>query len=513
MAEKCEFKELKLEDLLLDKENPRFASTPLSDDLSIEEEQQAIIGYLLDHENVISLAKEINARGILHGPELIACYPQGEKYIVAEGNRRTCACKLLLNRKLIPKKYIDEFPFLNKEIKQNLEILRACIYPDRTSTLAFLSDRHISGPKKWSAREKNKYYFDLFKRYKNLDSIMKHTREPIETVKDAITRYQFFQDVFRTLSDEKKKGYELEELDYRPMVDLFMLTIVGDDPEVGLNLSFDAELLKYSCPTEKKEQYNKILALIGEAFLLRGKARKGIDRTQNAICKIVSNEVRNKTQRKQLIKDNIRIPGLLPLIQEYNDHAKTLTGNMGENIQPPAPTPEPLNGEPPHPKPFNLKKGTNSTLAFAEEELKSFKISGTTDMEEKIRWLLTELKNKSILTSPYTCVLLYRTLLEASTKFYYVKHRESIKEADRYDVEEEDLRSLPMAMKKLVDNYLFIGAKGQNAKLRKDIQNCLKDEIINTLNLAIHHFKKIEYMRILSSWNTMKYFIIACLNK
>lgn len=51
---------------------------------------------------MIELANRINEVGELHGSEIITCIRKGNKYVVLEGNRRICACKLLLDRSIIP---------------------------------------------------------------------------------------------------------------------------------------------------------------------------------------------------------------------------------------------------------------------------------------------------------------------------------------------------------------------------------------------------------------------------
>lgn len=45
-------------------------------------------------------------------------------------------------------------------------------------------------------------------------------------------------DVFNILKS-KHTSLEIEKIDYLPMVDRFMETLVGDDEEVGLNLEID----------------------------------------------------------------------------------------------------------------------------------------------------------------------------------------------------------------------------------------------------------------------------------
>ncbi len=100
-----------MSDLLLDVKNPRFASSTLVDNVSKMPEQSDVINHLLKYADIITLAKNINRTQCLHGSEMITCYENKYgKLVVAEGNRRVCACKLLLNRDLIPDEYKANFP-------------------------------------------------------------------------------------------------------------------------------------------------------------------------------------------------------------------------------------------------------------------------------------------------------------------------------------------------------------------------------------------------------------------
>lgn len=324
MPRNYEYKEVAVQDLLLDEENPRFASSILVKESTNKITQEMIIEHLLRYSDVIRLANRINEVGELHGSEIITCTKKGDKFVVLEGNRRTCACKLLLDRKMIPEQYKNVFPFITEYAKANIEKVMVTIYPDRDSVQAYLSDRHIAGVKKWSSLEKNNYYMNLFLQYRDVEAVKKHTSDGVSTVTKSIIKYQFFMDVFNVLKS-KYKDIEIEKLDYLPMVDRFMETLVGNDDDVGLNLEFDEERLIYVCSPEKKDIYDRILLKIGEAFLIRKEKRLC---KENEISKIVSSEIYAKKDQKQLILDDARIPGLLNMIQQYKNERKTVNSDL-----------------------------------------------------------------------------------------------------------------------------------------------------------------------------------------
>ena len=74
-----------------------------------------------------------------------------------------------------------------------------------------------------------------------MESVKKHTSDSVSVVTKSIKKYQFFMDVFNILKS-KYTSLEIEKIDYLPMVDRFMDTLVGDDEEVGLNLEIDVTI-------------------------------------------------------------------------------------------------------------------------------------------------------------------------------------------------------------------------------------------------------------------------------
>jgi len=531
MAKKYTYDELSISELILDDENPRFASSALVEGSNTKASQTAIIAHLLRHADIIGLAKRIEQVNELHGSELITCYKRDGKYVVLEGNRRICACRLLLDRSLIPEEYKKSFPFISNETKENIELIQSCVYPDRDSVQAYLSDRHISGVKKWSSLEKNNYYMNLFKKRWDINDVKNHTSDSESTIKNCIMKYQFFMDVFNAL----KKRYldiEIEKLDYLPMVDRFMNVIVGDDDDVGLHLLFDDVLLKYVSIPSKLEKYEKILTLIGEAFLLRPEKKYC---SEGELSKIISTEIKNISEQKALIIDDSRIPGLIALINEYrqdeplapgpdtsgtsdngegNDKGDDQDGGHEDGHedggQDGSGGSETNGGEDEYVPPviYRPQRTKRKHLAFLSDEAKGWNINGDSDFEIKIRSLIYDLTKISIYEHPYACAMLYRSLLEVCTRFVYNKKSAAIK--NPYNE-----TSLVLNMSNLNNNIIFSGKSGKDIpKIKESIKTHLSSpDLIQTLNLYIHYSNPVDEQILLSSWNTMKFYISACLEQ
>ena len=137
MSPKYTQETVKLENLILDSNNPRFAEL-----YSGSTEEEELINYLLYNE-----AAEDIAKGILKAKEFYEDRPlwvvkEGEKYIVKDGNRRCSAVKALQ----FPNKYglslkkmvFKDLPIL---VYHNEKDLNERIFQEHTSSLFRKWDR------------------------------------------------------------------------------------------------------------------------------------------------------------------------------------------------------------------------------------------------------------------------------------------------------------------------------------------------------------------------------------
>ena len=493
-----------MDDLLLDVKNPRFASSTLVENASVLPGQKEVISHLLKHSDIISLAHNIIRTKYLHGSEMITCYQSEDgKYVVAEGNRRVCACKLLLNRNLIPVEYASLYPIADEETLENIKSVIINLYPDRQSVQSYLSDRHIAGVKTWSSLEKNNYYMNLFQQYHSIDKIKEYTSDSKATIKKSIIEYRFFMEVFKIL---KENGIylEIEKIDYLPLADRFMSMLVGNDCEVGLGLKLDENSYMYLCPDNKIELYHKILLLVGTAFL----ARNASDNPP----KIIGADVSNNTLRKELILKDEKIPGLYKLIKEYKgiqEINSTYTPPVEDkpiDTSIPNITSSPSIYIPAIPTKYVPKLHKMEYLKFTVDEAKSF-IFDENERDIRLQEIIKELSQLKLIVDPIACVCLYRCLLETCARRVFEKNIP----ATTCSYNENDLLS---NLNYINNNIAFKGYTGSEIeKTRKAIKSCLgKESIIDILNLYIHYPKMVDTAIVASTWNTMKIFIIRCLS-
>jgi len=139
-----------IDSLFLDSKNPRFVVQPNSD-------QKSLIEYLIKYEEIIELARGIASnKGLIPGERIIVCH-EDDKYIVLEGNRRTTACKILLNNSLIPKSNKMALPDIDDVTRRNIFMLSVDTVNDRTEIQSTLYHRHIDGVRDWSPVSKMRF--------------------------------------------------------------------------------------------------------------------------------------------------------------------------------------------------------------------------------------------------------------------------------------------------------------------------------------------------------------------
>lgn len=152
-----ETKDVRVALIYMDRENPRHEAM---------DGDPEMIAYLLQHEGVRTLAKDIATKGSLSPLEMMALVPHPKikgSFIPAEGNRRVCALKLLEDPDRAPsepdKKYFRGLrDLMPKPIKQ----IEARVFKNKIEARPWVSIRHEGeqggiGTKKWNAEQKARF--------------------------------------------------------------------------------------------------------------------------------------------------------------------------------------------------------------------------------------------------------------------------------------------------------------------------------------------------------------------
>ena len=312
--------------------------------------------------------------------------------------------------------------------------------------------------------------------------------------------------VFKIL---KQHGHqlEIEKIDYLPLVDRFMGMLVSDDPEVGLNLPLDEDKLVYICPENKKELYEKILYLVGEAFLVRTASGNP--------TRIVGSEIINNGLRKSLILENRRIPGLLELIKEYKQIADLDSADEqeedsddGGNSQAEVINPSVIENPtfiPVSPERFIPSKYKTERLSFTQEEATAFLFSAE-EYDIKLQEIIRELATIKVANDPVACACLYRCLLEMCGRRVFAK---KVPPHVRVYNESNLSENLIFINNNIIFNTLTGSEWDKKKKAIKDKFG--RDGIIDILNMYIHYPQMVDVTYLVESWTTMKLFVNRCL--
>lgn len=217
-----ELKEVHIDDIYLDLENPRvpYSIRNREGSKSKEEVDKDILQYMIETGSIPELMFSIGENGFFAGEALLLIKDknsQGEltgKYIVIEGNRRVTALKMLRDP--------DSAPALKHQIKEAADSARykpesipSIIFEERDNILRYLGYRHITGIKNWKALEKARY-LDLV--YNKLSTPTRnHDEVCIEIAKSIGSRPSYVSRILKAYSlyqfIEKNDFFSIKGLD------------------------------------------------------------------------------------------------------------------------------------------------------------------------------------------------------------------------------------------------------------------------------------------------------------
>src|SRR5215510_6045161 len=182
-----EVRTLKVAELILDLDNPRFfhKGPGLSQD-QIEEE------ILNNDDDIPLLTKTIQKDGV---QDPIWVLPQNNgKYLVVEGNRRTVVLRRLLKDKAVPPPGV------------RYDVVRAHVLPPDTPEVQIILQkaRLQAGKKAWGAFNEASLTYQLQQppHLMHIEDIAVDLKIPIAKVKERIENYKLFTEYVKTTNDD-----------------------------------------------------------------------------------------------------------------------------------------------------------------------------------------------------------------------------------------------------------------------------------------------------------------------
>lgn len=152
---------LSIENLLLDKENPRISEFGVPEQVS----QNELVQILWDEMAVNELVYSIISNGFWDYEPLVVL-PDGasDNFVVLEGNRRLAAVLVIHNPNLIENglpKALQEQVEKNKTIRHSTSQLPVVIVNKREEAWRFIGFKHVNGPAKWGSYAKAQYIAEI----------------------------------------------------------------------------------------------------------------------------------------------------------------------------------------------------------------------------------------------------------------------------------------------------------------------------------------------------------------
>lgn len=188
-----EIRPVKVVDLKLDLENPRFVS------LRFDNESD-MIGYLYENADLSELLLSILNSGYMDFEPIVV---RRSDNTVLEGNRRVAALRLIRDNAL------------RNELKIKLpaepfdaalpEEIRAVMVDDAAEARKFIGFKHINGPQKWDAMSKAKYAADWHAEGTPLEDISKALGDTFNTVTRLVDGYRVYKQALDAGFDPERR--------------------------------------------------------------------------------------------------------------------------------------------------------------------------------------------------------------------------------------------------------------------------------------------------------------------
>jgi len=222
--------DVEIERLHLDPANPR-----LPEEIQGKTEAQ-VLEHLLGHFDLEELADSMGRNGYFDEEPLVVA-PQktpsrllprpGQKesrryhaflrkksthFTVVEGNRRLATARILLDTGLQRALKVRAWPEITEDVRADLQLLPAIVYPSRDRVLPYLGVRHITGIRKWDSYAKARYIADMINEGRTVEQIEEQVGDRAQAVRKNAIAYHMLREAKEELDwdiSNAKKDFSL----------------------------------------------------------------------------------------------------------------------------------------------------------------------------------------------------------------------------------------------------------------------------------------------------------------
>gem|GEM_PF-522261 len=437
--------------LHLDPENPRLATSVR------RPTQQELIADLLEHEDVLSLMKDIGRQGFFPN-EMLVAVRDGTNTIVLEGNRRLAALKLLHNPELAPPRFSSRIrPIADRLGATTTTKIPVVMAPSRAAAVPLIIARHKGeAVKRWTTIMQARFIQSRQDHGLNIKDIADETglerSEVVEALRDAK-----LYDVIRSLP-----------------LPLAISSVVNDPrqfPFTTLTRLIDYSSVHQFLGIRTDEEHGFTTALPKEQF-------------ERALTRIVS-DIANGTVTSRSHNT----------ASEVDHYIKTLEGDLGKSkpkkgTKTPADAfVDPARTQPaPTPRKRAAAKSTQPPTGLIP---KSFRV----DIEdERIRALVTELKTLKVTQFPNAVAITYRSLLDMAVTRYLQECGELKKIINQLTAKGGKSADRIPTLKQQLNHILQTPSMPLGPEARKALQKFVSDTKDSLTLESLNWFTHVRYV-------------------
>ena len=212
--------------LKLWKENPRFDTAESQSRIKVADFAEEIISEPSDKASFFELIKSIIKLGFMDFEPIVVWKDESDRYVVAEGNRRILALKLLRSPEKAPKS-IRKFILQQSNLinRNDIEKVQVCVAPSLEDTRWYVLQRHSTSSiqKPWQRLQQQRFIVSLYDEYnQDIEKIVSVTGFTRSEIVQAL-RYVQLRDLATRKQVTDLMSTEEKELIYSNRISMTIL--------------------------------------------------------------------------------------------------------------------------------------------------------------------------------------------------------------------------------------------------------------------------------------------------
>ncbi|MFT5708680.1 MAG: hypothetical protein ACI9ES_002984 [Oceanospirillaceae bacterium] len=254
--------------LKLWKENPRFDTAESQSRIKLADFVEEIISEPSDKTSFFELIKSIIKLGFMDFEPIVVWKDESDRYVVAEGNRRILALKLLRNPDKAPKS-IRKFIIQQSNLidRNNIDKVQVCVAPSLEATRWYVLQRHSTSSiqKPWQRLQQQRFIVSLYDEYEqNINRIISVTGFTRSEIIQAL-RYVQLRDLATRKQVTNLMSIEEKELIYSNRISMTILErwFASESVRERWGIQFDGMKVKITSNEDSfLHAYGKFLKLM-----------------------------------------------------------------------------------------------------------------------------------------------------------------------------------------------------------------------------------------------------------